>query len=241
MLGLAAHVAPAWAETYGAIAYSEQTGEDAWAFDTVSADGAGQRALSSCAQKGGGCKVVTSFSNACAALAVGVNNRFAASQAINKQQAESEALNACRIGGGTNCNIRVGFCTNPPNLFAEPGLWQLTSRNASDGQTQPASSATHCIKPNDVAADNWVVLLDPAASDPTCNRTDLHESSNSIEWKFVCGGPASWSRQGSIRFDSSRHYNGTISTRGKIAGNPSQGDVLRADGKWIGPCTGGAN
>ena len=241
VLGLAAQVAPARADTYAAIAYSEQTRADAWAYDTQSAEEANQRALSSCKQRGAGCQVVASFSNSCAALAVGVNNRFAASQALNKQQAESEASNACRIKGGDRCDIKVAFCANPPSLGAKPGLWQFVNQDVGGGQARPAVTVTHCIKPQDIAADHWVAFLDTAASDPACNRTDLHSSTNSIEWKFVCNGQASWIREGSIRFDSQEHYTGTVSTKGKPTSNAPSDDVLHTDGKWVGTCTGAAN
>lgn len=241
LLGLAAQIAPARADTYGAIAYSEQNAAYAWSVDRSSAEDANLRALSYCTKKGDGCKVVASFSNGCGALAVGANNRFAAGQAGTSQQAQSDALSACRRMRGSGCDIKVAFCVNSPSLNAKPGLWKQIDQEVRDGQIQPALTGTRCIKPEDIPADNWVFLLDAAASDATCKRTDFHASSNSIEWKFACSGQEPRTREGSIKFDTPEHYTGTVFTKGNVMGNLPLGGVLHIDGKWVGPCTSGAN
>jgi len=174
--GLVVQIAPARADTYAAIAYSEQNGANAWSYDTDSAQAANLKALSSCAKIGDGCKVVASFSNSCAALAVGANKRFVASQGDTREQAQSTALNACRSAGGTRCDIKSAFCVNPPTLNVKPGLWKLANQDVSDGRIQPALTNTRCIKPEDIPAHNWVFLLDAFASDATCERTDFHRA-----------------------------------------------------------------
>ncbi|HYL59524.1 MAG TPA: DUF4189 domain-containing protein [Candidatus Acidoferrales bacterium] len=241
MLGFAAQVAPARADTYGAIAYSEQNAAYAWSVDMGNAEDANSTALSSCTRKGDGCKVVISFSNSCAALAVGTNNRFATGQAGTRQQAESDALNACRARGVTRCDIKLAYCVNPPNFIAKPGLWNLVNQPETHGKLQPAVTSTRCIKPQDIPADNWVFVLDSAAADATCSRTFFNATSNSIEWRFVCSGPAPRTSAGSIKFDSPEHYAGTVSTKAaKTTGN-LPGDLLHTEGKWIAACTAGAN
>jgi Domain of unknown function (DUF4189)/Protein of unknown function (DUF3617) len=245
VLGLAAQIAPARGnsgDTYGAIAYSEQNSAYAWSVDMRNGDGANSTALSSCAKKGVGCKVVASFSNGCAALAVATNSLWATSQAGTSQQAQLDALNTCRSKGGTRCDIKVAYCVNPPNLNAKPGLWKLVNQDVSDGHIQPASTATHCIKPQDIRAHNWVFLLDPVASDATCTRTVFNAPSNSIEWRFVCSGQASRITEGSIKFDTPEHYTGSLSTkRTKVMGDLPLGDTMHTEGTWIGPCTDGKN
>jgi len=122
VLGLAAQIAPARADSYGAIAYSAQTGYWAWSVGTSSAEDANTIALSSCKKKGAGCEVVISFSNSCAALAAGTNKVFAAGQADNRQGAEGDALKGCRSKGGIRCNINVAYCVNPsPNTKLQRG------------------------------------------------------------------------------------------------------------------------
>lgn len=233
-MSLAADLAPAHADTYGAIAFSDQNGYYAWSVDQGSAKGAEARALSSCMQRGGGCKIAISFSNSCAALAVGDNNRFATGQANNRSKAQSLAINACRIAtGGGACSIRAAYCVNPPSLDAKPGLWQLTE--AKGGRTEAINTRTSCVKSGDLAPHNWVSLLDAAAADATCSSIDLNTSSNSIHWKFACTGNVQKTTEGSIRFDSAQHFSGTLSR--KEPSSPSSPDVMRLDGKWLGQCT----
>jgi hypothetical protein len=238
LLSLAARIAPARADTYGAIAFSDQTGYYAWSVDQGSAKGAEARALSSCTQKGAGCKVVVSFSNSCGALAVGDNNRFATGQANSSSEAKSIAMNACRVAtGGGACNIRASYCINPPSLNARPGMWQLNVAippRAEGGTPGAYATGTRCIKPVDVAARNWLPLFDSSAADATCSQIDFNASSNSIRWKFDCNGQARTTTEGSIRFDSPEHYSGTVSS--KTTGSVNGGGVEHLDGKWIGPC-----
>jgi len=207
VLGLAAQIAPARADTYGAIAYSEQNGAYAWSVDQGSAKDANLWALSYCTKKGAGCTVVAS-SHSCSALAVGVNNRFAASQAgTTSQQAQSDALDACRIKGGTRCDIKVAFCVNPGN--AKPGLWKLTNQDVSDGQIQPAVTGTRCIKPEDIPADNWVFLLDAAASDATCHQTGIQREQqlDRVEVRMQRAGPEDQRGFHQVRYSRALHRN----------------------------------
>lgn len=98
---------------YGAIAYGEKSGAYGFSYDVNSAELADQRALSNCTKNGEGCKVVASFSNSCAALASGSNNRFAASQSGTRQQAQADALAACGRKGGKGCDIKAWSCARP--------------------------------------------------------------------------------------------------------------------------------
>ncbi|HEY6417414.1 MAG TPA: DUF4189 domain-containing protein [Candidatus Binataceae bacterium] len=95
---------------YGAIAYAEKNGAYGFSYDVNNADEANHRALSNCAKNGDGCKVVISFSNNCAALAAGDNNRFATSMAGTRAQAQADAMTACGSSGGHNCDIKAWTC-----------------------------------------------------------------------------------------------------------------------------------
>ncbi len=115
LLSLAAQTSRARADSYGAIAYSQQSGYWAWSVSMSSASDADQQALSSCKRKGAGCEVVESFSNTCAALAVDASSHYGPGKADTRQQAESNALTACRSKGGSNCQIKIAYCVNPPS------------------------------------------------------------------------------------------------------------------------------
>jgi len=95
---------------YGAIAYAEQDGAYGFSYHYHSAAEANQRALSDCLAQGAGCKVVISFSETCAALAAGDNDRFAASLGDGRGEAQGNALTACSRNGGKNCEIKTWTC-----------------------------------------------------------------------------------------------------------------------------------
>jgi|SRR5208282_253667 len=98
------------APNFGAIAYAVHNGAYGFSYDYHSAAQAEQRAFSDCAAQGTGCKIVISFSETCAALAAGDNERFAASLGDGAGVARSAALSACSRNGGKNCEIKAWTC-----------------------------------------------------------------------------------------------------------------------------------
>ncbi len=125
-------------------------------------------------------------------------------------------------------------------LNAKPGLWKTTVESTSNGSKQPTRSGTRCIKPEDIQAANRGFMLDPAAPNNPCKRTDFHSSSTSIDWKYECSGQVTMTSVGSIKFDTPEHYIGDVSMKGTVMGNPID-NAMHMDGTWVGPCTGGAN
>jgi serine/threonine-protein kinase len=95
---------------YGAIAYAVHNGAFGYSFHYHSAAEAEQQALTDCNAKGAGCKVVISFSETCAALAAGDNEKFAASRGDGRGDAQGQALAACSRNGGKHCEIKVWSC-----------------------------------------------------------------------------------------------------------------------------------
>ena len=98
---------------FGAIAYAKKNGAYGFSYDVNDSDTANQRALNNCAKNGDGCKLVISFSNTCAALAAGDNERFATSLGNTKSDAQSQALAECGRDGGKNCDIKAWSCARP--------------------------------------------------------------------------------------------------------------------------------
>jgi Protein of unknown function (DUF3617) len=123
-------------------------------------------------------------------------------------------------------------------LNAKPGLWKTTIEAESNGTKQPPRSGERCIKPEDIQQANRGFLLDPAAPNNPCKRTDFHSSATSIDWKYECTGQVTMTSQGSIKFDTPQHYTGTVSMKGTVMGNAIN-NVMHMDGKWVGACAGG--
>src|SRR5271154_5870814 len=79
---------PAFAENFGAIAYSQHDGASSHSYDYASQDEAEERAMQEC---GAGCKVVLWFKNSCGALAAGQGHGYGVGWASSRSEAESLA------------------------------------------------------------------------------------------------------------------------------------------------------
>lgn len=96
-------------DNYGAIAYSESTGNWGSSYDYGSRQQAENVALRSC--KSDDCEVKAWFKNSCGALAAGDNGALGWSWAADdREEAESRALSECRANG-SNCQILCWACT----------------------------------------------------------------------------------------------------------------------------------
>ena len=97
--------------TFGAIAFSRDTGANGHSFRYDSLSGAEARALKECSAYASDCTVASSFSNACGALAVGDGNGWGSSRAESIIKAERNALATCRSYDNKNCEIEVSVCS----------------------------------------------------------------------------------------------------------------------------------
>ena len=110
--GAAAALAQQRTDSYGAIAYGPKSGASGDAYGESSAADAERKALSFCARRGDDCKVITSFSNTCAAVAVlgATGATFAATNA-KRGAAEAQAMSACRQQpNSTSCRVPSSIC-----------------------------------------------------------------------------------------------------------------------------------
>ena len=98
-------------KTFGAIAFSRDTGANGYSFQYDNRSGAEARALKECGAYASDCTVASSFSDACGALAVGDGNGWGASRAESIIKAERNALAACRSYDNANCEIEVSVCS----------------------------------------------------------------------------------------------------------------------------------
>jgi hypothetical protein len=99
------------ANSYGAIAYSQNTGSYGWSTDFSSQRAAEQGALARCRERGNDCKIAVWFRDACGALAVGGDGGWGSDWGRNLQAAENKAVHAC-TGYSYNCRIIVSKCNS---------------------------------------------------------------------------------------------------------------------------------
>jgi serine/threonine-protein kinase len=94
-------------DSYGAIAFSTESGASGHSYNYGSREEAEERALQEC---GSGCEVVLWFKNGCGALAVGNNNGWGTGWSGSREEAENNALNQCSQQT-SNCDVKVRACT----------------------------------------------------------------------------------------------------------------------------------
>jgi hypothetical protein len=95
------------ADYYGAIAFSQGSGNVGYSNDYSSRRGPEERARSEC---GRGCKVVLWFMNACGVLAVGNGNGYGTAWATSRGEAEAIALTNCSANT-RSCSVNRWVCT----------------------------------------------------------------------------------------------------------------------------------
>lgn len=95
---------------YGAIAYSPSSGVWGYSYNYGSRGAAERRALRECRIRGGGCRSIVWFRNACGALASGHGNAYGWSWNTSRAAARRRAMRECRARTG-GCRIRVDVCS----------------------------------------------------------------------------------------------------------------------------------
>lgn len=112
---------------------------------------------------------------------------------------------------------------------AMPGLWKTTySLEPGSAGTKPPLQ-WHCV---DEEADPWQAFAQLDAHAPACKSATYERTVSSLKWHRACGaGPS----EGSLVFDSPKHYSGTITARGGKAKAPPSS--LRVEGERVAACT----
>jgi hypothetical protein len=98
-------------DSFGAIAFGAKNSSFGDDYGPTSAEDAKQKALAYCARKGDDCKLVTSFSNICAAVAVvdASGATFVATDA-KRGNAENLARQACTKKNPSGCRVGDSIC-----------------------------------------------------------------------------------------------------------------------------------
>ena len=97
--------------SYGAIAYGARSRSDGFSFGRGTADNADRDAMYECAKFANDCKVVVTFSNSCAALAVVESTGdWALGRGAKSEEAQAKAMIACASAYGVKCQIKRWVC-----------------------------------------------------------------------------------------------------------------------------------
>lgn len=102
--------APVWADSWGAIAIDDATGDAGTVTDKYSKLEAEHAAMHDCSVRGAtGCKIALTYYNQCAAIAWGASARGIA-RSPNEQKAKDDAMLSCQEGT-SGCHVVYSACS----------------------------------------------------------------------------------------------------------------------------------
>lgn len=110
-IAFAAFGGPAFAQNWGAIAYSPTTGAAGWSSQHANEVDAELTALGFCDQNAGDCVSAITFHDACGAVAAGDGVGWGADWGLDGEIAQDEALTACYAHGNSSCSIVRWQCS----------------------------------------------------------------------------------------------------------------------------------
>lgn len=109
---LFASVAPAAAQGWGALAFSENGTAYSYSRNYQTRDQAMQGALGECAKHAADCKIYATFQNKCVALAGASNGAYGWAIGGSDEQARVDAsMRQCTQQGGPDCRLVIKFCS----------------------------------------------------------------------------------------------------------------------------------
>jgi serine/threonine-protein kinase len=107
-----AGAAPAQAQgIHAALALSPSTGAYGYGYNYDTVQGARDRAMMECRKHAQDCRVYSTFSRACIAVARASNNAFGWAIGYPEDERPERALNECAYRNGDDCKVVVKFCS----------------------------------------------------------------------------------------------------------------------------------
>jgi len=124
-------------------------------------------------------------------------------------------------------------------FIAEPGMWRGTTTIERDGRKMPPQTHDHCVTAKEMDDEMKKLSQGPINSSPeeTCKKVKFEQTYKSIKWRVECTGRMAMNGDGSIMFDSGRHYTGTVTMTGNMMGRPIN-NIIHLEGQRISACTG---
>jgi hypothetical protein len=129
------------------------------------------------------------------------------------------------------------FAAGADSFGAMPGLWKTTYLGVQ-AEAKPAEPAAqprwHCV---DEKADPWSAfaqLQEPKGY--SCKRVSFERTVSSLQWRLECGGPFGFVSEGSLVFDTPKHYSGEVKLDGALMDYPIQARI-KVEGVRVAACT----
>lgn len=103
--------APAAAQSWGALAFSENGTAYSYSRNYATKEEAERGALAECAKYASDCKIYDTFENRCTSLAGSPNGVYGWAWGGDVPARQQRAIEECTKQGGTECRMVINFCT----------------------------------------------------------------------------------------------------------------------------------
>jgi hypothetical protein len=117
---------------------------------------------------------------------------------------------------------------------ALPGLWKTTLHAQGKNKATPSHVQWHCVIEDENPFIAFARL--PMVAHETCQRKSLVRRSTSLQWQLDCTGDFTLTNEGSLNFDTAKHYTGTVKLTGMVMGYPID-EILSVEGSRFAACT----
>jgi hypothetical protein len=114
------------------------------------------------------------------------------------------------------------------------GLWKTTLHAEGNTKAKPSHVQWQCVVEDENPFVGFARL--PAVAHETCQRRSFVRRSTSLQWQLDCTGDFTLTNEGSLNFDSAKHYTGTVKLSGTVMGYPID-EVLSVEGSRQAACT----
>ena len=116
-----------------------------------------------------------------------------------------------------------------------PGEWKLTESIMMNGNATTGQQRTRCLSPEQ-ASDPAATFTPEYGTNNSCKRVELESTATSLFWHMQCSGQMEMDVVGNFAFDTPRHYNAKIVSRGTMGGQVVVNSQVAIEGEHVGEC-----
>jgi len=145
----------------------------------------------------------------------------------------------CRGAAAAACCVFFVVILRAPTAYAdgiEPGLWKITTRTQSRGETGLPHESSKCLTPEDTR--DLATTFSPISRtvNSTCAPIERTLTGTRLSWRLTCKGQLDTELTGEFNFDNPRHYTATLRSKAEMAGIPMVDSESTLEGVWVSAC-----
>jgi hypothetical protein len=118
----------------------------------------------------------------------------------------------------------------------EPGLWQITETIIMNGNRTPSQMRTRCLSAEQAGDTATTFSPEYRTVNSDCERAEFSSTASRLKWRMLCKGQLDMDVSGDFTFDTPKHYNAKIESKGSVAGRTMVETSVTIDAEHLGEC-----